>query len=110
MIISLSDLQYFSFLCNVLAVNSTHPLTHEQTSNFPQVYTSEFVNLYYGTFNKGQAGKKPASKYKLVCTGPKQTVVGIHLIGKYNTKYSMKRINTNFIFKHTILMHYFVSV
>jgi glutathione reductase (NADPH) len=44
-------------------------------------YVSEFVNLYYGTFFEGNAGEKPVSKYKVVCVGPEERVIGIHLIG-----------------------------
>jgi glutathione reductase (NADPH) len=44
-------------------------------------YVSEFVNLYYGTFFEGNAGEKPVSKYKVVCVGTEERVIGIHLIG-----------------------------
>jgi hypothetical protein len=46
------------------------------------VYNSSFVNLYYGSFFEGQVGDKPVSKYKLICAGPEEKVVGIHLIGE----------------------------
>lgn len=46
-----------------------------------QVYTSTFVNLHYGTFLQGEGGDKPLTKYKLVCLGPSQRVVGLHAIG-----------------------------
>jgi hypothetical protein len=46
-----------------------------------QIYNSGFVNLYYGTFFEGNVGDKPVSKYKLICAGPEERVVGIHLIG-----------------------------
>jgi hypothetical protein len=46
-----------------------------------QIYNSGFVNLYYGTFFEGNVGDKPISKYKLICAGPEERVVGIHLIG-----------------------------
>jgi glutathione reductase (NADPH) len=49
----------------------------------PQIYNSGFVNLYYGTFLEGEAGDKPVSKYKLICSGPEERVVGIHLIGEW---------------------------
>ena len=42
------------------------------------------MNLYYGTFFEGQVGDKPVSKYKLICHGPEEKVVGIHLIGEFN--------------------------
>lgn len=43
------------------------------------------MNLYYGTFFEGNVGDKPVSKYKLICEGPEERVVGMHLIGSYNT-------------------------
>mmetsp|Transcript_20369 Transcript_20369/g.34098 ORF Transcript_20369/g.34098 Transcript_20369/m.34098 type:complete len:503 (+) Transcript_20369:48-1556(+) len=46
-----------------------------------KVYNSSFVNLFYGCFFQGESGDKPISKYKLICTLPEETVVGIHLIG-----------------------------
>lgn len=46
-----------------------------------KTYTSTFVNLYYGTFFEGNAGDKPFTKYKIVCKGPEERVIGLHLIG-----------------------------
>lgn len=46
-----------------------------------KVYTSTFVNLYYGIFFEGKVGPKPFTKYKLICAGPKEEVVGLHMIG-----------------------------
>lgn len=46
-----------------------------------KVYTSDFVNLFYGTFFEGNAGEKPVTKYKVICHGPEERVVGLHLIG-----------------------------
>lgn len=46
-----------------------------------KVYNSDFVNLYYGTFFEGNAGEKPITKYKVICHGPEERVVGLHLIG-----------------------------
>ena len=47
-----------------------------------KVYESDFVNLYYGTFFEGNAGDKPVTKYKLVCVGADQRVLGLHMIGE----------------------------
>ena len=47
------------------------------------MYTSGFVNLYYGTFYEGNVGDKPVSKYKLITTGPEERVIGVHLIGTF---------------------------
>lgn len=46
-----------------------------------KIYTSDFVNLFYGTFFEGNAGNKPVTKYKIICLGPEEQVVGLHLIG-----------------------------
>ena len=46
-----------------------------------KVYTSTFVNLYYGTFLKGEGGSKPLSKYKVICQGKDEKVSGVHAIG-----------------------------
>ena len=46
-----------------------------------KVYSSDFVNLFYGTFYEGNAGDKPITKYKVICQGPEERVVGLHMIG-----------------------------
>ena len=46
-----------------------------------KVYTSNFVNLWYGTYFEGGVGDKPMTRYKLVCEGPTERVVGLHCIG-----------------------------
>eukprot|EP00746_Dinoflagellata_sp_MGD_P165318 gnl/MRDRNA2_/MRDRNA2_94520_c0_seq1.p1 gnl/MRDRNA2_/MRDRNA2_94520_c0~~gnl/MRDRNA2_/MRDRNA2_94520_c0_seq1.p1 ORF type:complete len:523 (+),score=98.93 gnl/MRDRNA2_/MRDRNA2_94520_c0_seq1:60-1628(+) len=43
-------------------------------------YTSTFVNLYYGTFQMAP-NEKPRSAMKLVCHGPEEKIVGMHVIG-----------------------------
>jgi glutathione reductase (NADPH) len=46
-----------------------------------KIYNSTFVNLFYGTFFGGEAGDKPLTKYKLVCLGEEERVIGLHCIG-----------------------------
>lgn len=46
-----------------------------------KVYTSGFVNLWYGPYYNGEQGDKPISKYKLITLLPEEKVIGIHLIG-----------------------------
>jgi len=46
-----------------------------------KVYTTNFVNLYYGPWYGGQAGDKPMTSAKLVCLGADERVVGLHIIG-----------------------------
>lgn len=53
----------------------------EQYGDRIKIYNSGFVNLYYGNFFEGEAGNKPISKVKLVCEGPNERVVGLHMIG-----------------------------
>lgn len=45
------------------------------------IYNSDFVNLYYGTFFGGNAGDKPITKIKVICHGPQERIVGLHMIG-----------------------------
>lgn len=45
------------------------------------IYTSDFVNLFYGTYFGGNAGAKPVTKCKVICEGPSERVVGLHMIG-----------------------------
>lgn len=47
-----------------------------------KIYTSDFINLYYGSFYEGGPGDKPVTKYKLICEGPQERVVGLHMIGE----------------------------
>lgn len=46
-----------------------------------KIYNSSFVNLHYGLFFEGGPGDKPISRVKLICVGPEERVVGLHLIG-----------------------------
>lgn len=63
------------------ALRCLHPHTYSLRLTL-QIYNSGFVNLYYGTFFEGNAGDKPISKYKLICAGPEERVVGLHIIGE----------------------------
>ena len=68
-------------------------LTEEQAKvKFPdekvRVYTSSFTNMYYAllanTTSSGTTNAtmhKPKTKYKLVCVGEEEKVVGVHMIG-----------------------------
>jgi glutathione reductase (NADPH) len=46
-----------------------------------KIYNSTFVNLWYASYFEGGPGNKPLSKYKLICLGPEEKVVGLHCIG-----------------------------
>mmetsp|Transcript_30236 Transcript_30236/g.52239 ORF Transcript_30236/g.52239 Transcript_30236/m.52239 type:complete len:484 (+) Transcript_30236:58-1509(+) len=45
-----------------------------------KVYTSTFTNLYYGCFQV-DPDDKPKTSMKVICAGPDEKVVGIHVIG-----------------------------
>lgn len=59
-----------------------YPNQHE---NKIQVFTSTFPNLFYAPFYHGNFEKEdhiPMTKIKLICLGEKQTIIGLHCIGK----------------------------
>jgi glutathione reductase (NADPH) len=79
---------------NVPTVVFSHPvigtigLTEEEArAKYPdneiKIYTSEFSNLYYGPFLDGDlmSEEKPITKYKLICVGEYERVIGLHCIG-----------------------------
>ncbi|GMF18484.1 unnamed protein product [Phytophthora fragariaefolia] len=82
---------------NIPTVVFSHPpigttgLTEEQArrkygDDNVKVYTSRFVNMYYGLINEmdeatGEAKEKPKTAMKLVCAGKEEKVVGLHMIG-----------------------------
>ncbi|CAM9147789.1 unnamed protein product [Chrysoparadoxa australica] len=61
-------------------VGLTEPEAREKYGDSIKVYNSTFVNLYYGTFDQAPSDK-PKSHVKLVCLGPEERVVGLHVIG-----------------------------
>ncbi|GMF21320.1 unnamed protein product [Phytophthora lilii] len=82
---------------NIPTVVFSHPpigtigLTEEQArqkygDDEIKVYTSRFVNMYYGLINEvdeatGESKDKPKTAMKLVCAGKDEKVVGLHMIG-----------------------------
>ncbi|KAG2922818.1 Glutathione reductase [Phytophthora cactorum] len=82
---------------NIPTVVFSHPpigtigLTEEQArrkygNDTIKVYTSRFVNMYYGLINEvdestGEPKDKPKTAMKLVCAGKEEKVVGLHMIG-----------------------------
>ncbi len=48
-----------------------------------KIYQSKFANLYYGIWNEeGSNGdEKPKTAMKLICAGPEEKVIGLHVIG-----------------------------
>lgn len=47
-----------------------------------QIYSSQFVNLYYGPWQDIESAEKPQTFMKVVCAGDKEIVVGLHVLGK----------------------------
>jgi len=45
-----------------------------------KIYSSKFVNLFYGPWRLAPE-EKPKTAMKLVCVGPEEKVVGLHVIG-----------------------------
>ena len=45
-----------------------------------QVYTSRFVNLHYGPYDTPPR-EKPRTFMKVICVGPEERVVGMHVVG-----------------------------
>jgi glutathione reductase (NADPH) len=43
-----------------------------------KIYSTSFTNMYYGLMEKAQ---RPPTKYKIVCQGPEEKVVGLHIVG-----------------------------
>lgn len=63
-------------------VGLTEKQAREQySSDQLKFYNSSFVNLHYGPWYNGLNGPKPVSKVKLICEGPNERVVGLHMIG-----------------------------
>jgi pyruvate/2-oxoglutarate dehydrogenase complex dihydrolipoamide dehydrogenase (E3) component len=46
------------------------------------VYSSDFTNLYYGTYDLA-AEEKPRTAMKLVTLLPEERVLGVHMIGRF---------------------------
>jgi hypothetical protein len=44
------------------------------------VYTSKFTNLFYGPWRL-TPDEKPKTAMKLICQGPEERIVGLHVIG-----------------------------
>lgn len=56
---------------------------NKYSDNEIKIYTSEFSNLYYGPFLDGDlmSEDKPLTKYKLICYGEEEKIIGLHCIG-----------------------------
>jgi len=60
------------------SIGMTEPEAREKYGDSVKVYTSNFVAMYYAMMEQGEKG--PTS-YKIVCEGPNERVVGLHILG-----------------------------
>jgi glutathione reductase (NADPH) len=59
-------------------VGLTEPQAREKYGDSVKIYTSSFTAMYYAMME--QEAKGPTS-YKLICEGPNERVVGLHILG-----------------------------
>lgn len=60
------------------SIGMTEPEAREKYGDSVKIYTSSFTGLYYSMME--QEDKGPTS-YKLICEGPNEKVVGLHIMG-----------------------------
>ncbi|KAJ3112831.1 hypothetical protein HDU96_004132 [Phlyctochytrium bullatum] len=58
------------------SVGLTEPEAREKYEQV-KIYTSKFTNMYYSMVDQ-----KQGTYYKLVCAGPEEKVVGLHIVGR----------------------------
>jgi len=60
------------------SVGLTEPEAREKYGDAVKVYSTSFTAMYYAMM---EADNKGPTAYKLVCTGPEEKVVGLHIMG-----------------------------
>lgn len=61
------------------AIGLTEPQAEEKYGKENlKVYNTSFTNMYYSMMEQDQKGP---TKYKLICAGPEEKVVGLHILG-----------------------------
>ena len=60
------------------SVGLTEPEAREKYGDAVKVYSTSFTAMYYAMM---EADDKGPTAYKLVCTGPEEKVVGLHIMG-----------------------------
>ncbi|KAK6066181.1 glutathione reductase [Seiridium cupressi] len=61
------------------SIGLTEPQAEEQYGKENlKVYSTSFTNMYYTMMDQDQKGP---TKYKLICAGPEEKVVGLHIMG-----------------------------
>jgi glutathione reductase (NADPH) len=61
------------------SVGLTEPQAREKYGDSLKIYNSGFISLYNSMFEQEE---KTRSTYKLICEGPNEKVVGVHIIGE----------------------------
>lgn len=62
------------------------------------MHKSRFTNLFYGPWEDVTPEDKPKTAMKLVCAGPEEKVVGLHIIGRDADEMLQGKRLTNLIF------------
>ena len=60
------------------SIGMTEPEAREKYGDQVKVYTTSFTAMYYAMMEQDE---KAPSSYKLVCVGPEEKVVGLHILG-----------------------------
>ncbi|KAF2157580.1 hypothetical protein K461DRAFT_20875 [Myriangium duriaei CBS 260.36] len=60
------------------SVGLTEPEAREKYGDSLKIYTTNFTDLYYSMM---EDGKKSPTAYKIICEGPNERVVGLHIMG-----------------------------
>ncbi|GAM82925.1 hypothetical protein ANO11243_009110 [Dothideomycetidae sp. 11243] len=61
------------------SIGMTEPEARKKFGDSVKVYTSTFNDLYYSPFEQDE---KVPTKHKIVCEGPNERVVGVHIVGR----------------------------
>jgi len=61
------------------SIGLTEPQAREKYGDTLKIYNSGFISLYNSMFEQDE---KTRSTYKLICEGPNEKVVGLHIIGE----------------------------
>jgi len=61
------------------SIGMTEPQAREKYGDSVKVYNTNFTAMYYAMFDRQE--DKPPTSYKLICAGPEERVVGLHIMG-----------------------------
>ena len=60
------------------SIGMTEPAAREKYGDKVKVYNTSFTAMYYAMMDPED---KPPTSYKLICVGPEEKVVGLHILG-----------------------------